>query len=59
MKSSDKEARKRYKDLPEGKCKRKKRSEKEIKVLLKKKKRKSISMIVNIIKIFLRNKSRS
>ena len=37
----------------------KKRLEKDIKILLKEKKKKSTSIIANIIKIFLRNKKRS
>ena len=45
-------------------CKKTKKSSekkhvKDIKILLKKKKRKSVSIIVNVIKIFLRNKIKS
>ena len=50
-----KEARERYPKLSEEEKKDEKSSEKDIKIFLKKKKKKSISIIMNIIRIFLRN----
>ena len=41
------------------KTKGEKRPEENIKILLKKKKKKCVNIIANVMKIFLRNKSRS
>ena len=49
-----KEARERYQNLSkEEKDKRQKRPEKDIKILLKKKKKKGVSIIRNVSKIYL------
>ena len=56
-----KESRKRYQNLSEEENKKgHKKPETDIKMyFLKKKKKKSISIIANLIKIFMRNKSKS
>ena len=57
-KNIQKEARERYHDLTDEEKKDEKRSKKDIKILLKKKK-KSVSVFVNVIKIVLRKKCSS
>ena len=50
------EAHERYQNLSEEeKNKRQKKPEKEIKISLERKKKKSVNIIVNVIKILLRN----
>ena len=51
------EACERYHNL--SKDKKDKRLKTDIKIFLKKEKRKTVSIIVNVIRIFLRNKSKS
>ena len=55
---TQKEARIKYQNLSKEK-KSRKRYEKDIKILLKKRKKKAFSFIVHVTKIFLRNKSKS
>ena len=55
-----KKAREKYQNpSKKKKTKGEKRAEKDMEILLKMKKKKSVSIIFNVIRIFLRNKSRT
>ena len=54
-----KEAQKKYQNVSEEEKKEEERSEKDIKIFLKKKKKKSINIFADVPEIFLRNKSKS